>query len=295
MAAKRTLHFVFKIGNRKDTIQFYRQALGMKVLRHEEFEEGCKASCNGPYDGTWSKTMIGYGPEDDHFVCELTYNYGIGNYKHGNDYMGMTIVSDSAFEACKKELTCCLNKNECTVTSPCGYKFIIKSGDSQGGRDPVQKVSLGCSNLEKTLKYWMEVGGMKVFEQKDGIAVVGYEESQAKLEFVAVNEKIDHKTAYGRVAIACPRTELAGIQDSAKKSGHKILTELVSLDTPGKATVEVVILADPDGHEICFVGDEAFKQLSQVDESGDKLLDDAIAADKSDEWYAKRNKQKPGA
>ena len=28
--------------------------------------------------------------------------------------------------------------------------------------------------------------------------------------------------------------------------------------------VQVVILADPDGQEICFVGDEAFRELSQV-------------------------------
>ena len=27
---------------------------------------------------------------------------------------------------------------------------------------------------------------------------------------------------------------------------------------------QVVILADPDGQEICFVGDEAFRELSQV-------------------------------
>lgn len=27
----------------------------------------------GPYDGKWSKTMIGYGPEDKQFVLELTY------------------------------------------------------------------------------------------------------------------------------------------------------------------------------------------------------------------------------
>lgn len=30
-----------------------------------------------------------------------------------------------------------------------------------------------------------------------------------------------------------------------KEAGNKILTPLVSLDTPGKATVHVVILADP--------------------------------------------------
>ena len=30
--------------------------------------------------------MAGYGPEDDHFVVELTYNYGIKEYKLGNDF-----------------------------------------------------------------------------------------------------------------------------------------------------------------------------------------------------------------
>jgi hypothetical protein len=29
-----------------------------------------------------------------------------------------------------------------------------------------------------------------------------------------------------------------------------------------------------DGHEICFVGDEAFRELSKMDPEGSKLLDD---------------------
>ena len=29
-----------------------------------------------------------------------------------------------------------------------------------------------------------------------------------------------------------------------------------------------------DGHEICFVGDEAFRELSQVDPKADQLLDE---------------------
>lgn len=40
-----------------------------------------------PYDGKWSKTMVGFGPEDDHFVAELTYNYGVGEYRIGNDFL----------------------------------------------------------------------------------------------------------------------------------------------------------------------------------------------------------------
>jgi len=44
-----------------------------------------RAVCS-PYDGKWSKSMIGYGAEDKHFVLELTYNYGIGSYQLGNDF-----------------------------------------------------------------------------------------------------------------------------------------------------------------------------------------------------------------
>lgn len=96
--------------------------------------------------------------------------------------------------------------------------------------------------------------------------------------------------------------QLPAIEQSVKQAGQTILTPLVSLDTPGKATVEVVILADPvsqgqdktylpfpiavyvltinvfffahlkDGHEICFVGDEAFRELSQMDPSADDLI-----------------------
>ena len=38
-----------------------------------------------------------------------------------------------------------------------------------------------------------------------------------------------------------------------KEKGETILTPRVSLDTPGKATVEVVILADPVSTRIQFV------------------------------------------
>lgn len=71
------------------------------------------------------------------------------------------------------------------------------------------------------------------------------------------------------------------IDKKIEEAGEKILTPLISLDTPGKATVRVIILADPDGHEICFVDDESFRQLSQVDPGSDAQLDKYIKSDKS--------------
>ncbi|XP_054391314.2 glyoxalase domain-containing protein 4 isoform X4 [Pongo abelii] len=323
MAARRALHFVFKVGNRFQTARFYRDVLGMKVqagadrgwrarlgrtpepalaeggekwvLRHEEFEEGCKAACNGPYDGKWSKTMVGFGPEDDHFVAELTYNYGIGDYKLGNDFMGITLASSQAVSNARKlewPLTE-VAEGVFETEAPGGYKFYLQNR-SLPQSDPVLKVTLAVSDLQKSLNYWCNLLGMKIYEKDEEKqrALLGYADNQCKLELQGVKGAVDHAAAFGRIAFSCPQKELPDLEDLMKRENQKILTPLVSLDTPGKATVQVVILADPDGHEICFVGDEAFRELSKMDPEGSKLLDDAMAADKSDEWFAKHNKPK---
>ncbi|XP_067651347.1 glyoxalase domain-containing protein 4-like [Haliotis asinina] len=294
MSTRRALHFVFKVGNRTETAKFYRDVLGMKFLRHEEFEEGCKASCNGPYDGKWSKSMVGYGPEDNHFVVELTYNYGIGSYKVGNDFRGLTVSSAAILDrAQKNNYPISTEDGQTFLLAPDGYKFNIISEDVQG--DPVSKVSLASSNLQKSVDFWSNFAGMKVYSQTETTAVLGFGDKQCKLELVDIGGTVDHASAFGRVAFSCPREELPGIEKLMKDNNQTILTPLISLDTPGKATVEVVIVADPDGHEICFVGDEAFRELSHVDPQADDLLTEAVSKDKSDEWFARKGKKKASA
>ncbi|XP_025136699.1 glyoxalase domain-containing protein 4 isoform X1 [Bubalus bubalis] len=277
MASRRALHFVFKVGNRFETARFYRDVLGMKILRHEEFQDGCKAACNGPYDGKWSKTMVGYGPEDDHFVTELTYNYGIGSYQLGNDFLGITVASRQAVNNARK-LKWPLSEMRDGVfetKAPGGYTFYLQDC-SPPQSDPVLKVTLAVSDLQKSLNYWSNLLGMKIYEEdeREQRALLGYADNQCKLELRAIPGKVDHATGFGRIAFSCPQKELSDLEDLMKRENQKILTPLVSLDTPGKATVQVIILADPDGHEICFVGDEAFRELSKVDPEGNKLLDD---------------------
>lgn len=56
---------------------------------------------------------------------------------------------------------------------------------------------------------------------------------------------MNHAKAYGRIAFAVPKAEQEVIRKKIKDTNNKILTDLISLDTPGKATVRVIILADP--------------------------------------------------
>uniref|UniRef100_A0A2K5ICL9 Glyoxalase domain-containing protein n=1 Tax=Colobus angolensis palliatus TaxID=336983 RepID=A0A2K5ICL9_COLAP len=201
-------------------------------------------SFSKPYDGKWSKTMVGFGPEDDHFVAELTYNYGIGDYKLGNDFMGLTLASSQAVSNARKlewPLTE-VAEGVFETEAPGGYKFYLQN------RSLPQSGNYTRTSKSLCLK--------------------------CKLELQGVKGAVDHAAAFGRIAFSCPQKELPDLEDLMKRENQKILTPLVSLDTPGKATVQVVILADPDGHEICFVGDEAFRELSKVDPQGSKLLDD---------------------
>ncbi|XP_063907698.1 glyoxalase domain-containing protein 4 isoform X2 [Zophobas morio] len=274
----RALHYVFKIPDRKQTALFYREILGMKVLRHEEFADGCEAACNGPYANRWSKTMVGYGPESNHFVVELTYNYGVKSYELGNDFRGITIRSSEVLQRAKSKNWPILPGN--VLEAPGGYKFHII--DSPQPTDhPVEKVTLSSSNLSKSVDYWNGILGLTIYNKTDKSVLLGFKDNEAKLELENIDGPVERAKAYGRIAFACPFDQQPAISKTIEEHKQPILTPLISLDTPGKATVRVIILADPDGHEICFVDEEGFSQLSEVDPEGDKLLNRYIEKDKS--------------
>ncbi|GAX76121.1 hypothetical protein CEUSTIGMA_g3564.t1 [Chlamydomonas eustigma] len=284
----RNLHFVFKIADRKSTTTFLRN-LGMKDLRHEEFTEGCAAACNGPYSGHWSKTMVGYADEDSSFALELTYNYSVKKYDIGNDFNSITICKTDAFKAAKNMGGQLEGEKTCKVISPDGYKFVVTNMDVSGP-NPITEIALNVEDLDRSLLYWNGFLGLPIEASTEEHALLrcGVGQTALKLVHLPLGTKIYHGTGYGRIAFSCPGHQLQQLEADVMAAGYTVHTPYVSLDTPGKATVQVVILQDPDGHEICFVGDEGFKDLSKMDPLAASLLDEGILKDKSDEWEAKR-------
>ena len=289
--SRRALHWVFKIGHRQENINFFKNILGMKILRHEEFDQGCEATCNGPYDGKWSKTMIGYDHEDTHFVAELTYNYGIESYCRGNDLLGLHVESTTAFDNIKQGKYPVVKdgEDEIEVHSPDGYPFFVRKGDGQ-----LSRVSIAVSDMKTSMDFWINVLSLGIYGQhKADEITLAYDEEQCKLQLIQIGCPIVHNTAIGRIAFACPWDDQELIRNAVKSSGQgKVLTDLTELPTPGKATVRVLILTDPDGYEICFVGDEGFRMLSQFDPKAEDYLTKSLSEDKSDEWFASKGKSK---
>jgi len=268
----RMLHWVFKISNLKKAIHFFKDVLGMHVLRHEEFNSGCEANCNGTYSRPWSKTMIGYGNELDHFVLELTYNYGISNYERGDDFRHITIHGKDAILERAKSHGFEHNVEEGHTYLSCpvdGYRFRLVNKEN-APKDPVVDVSVNVSDLQRSEDYYVNILGMKRYgstttEGNNKKLLVGFNDELCKLELVERLDKsgqnINHLEAYGRIAIAI--NDIHTIYQKITSSGDKVLHHPIQLDTPGKATVEVVILLDRDDFEICFVGKEGFDSLSQ--------------------------------
>lgn len=224
--------------------------------------------------------MVGYGDESKYFVIELTYNYGVKSYNWGNEFGGVTIKSREVIESVKKNnYPFDVQEDGIVVRAPDGYKFFILNQEVTGDEDPICNIIYNVSNLDETVKYWNGILNMGIIKKEEKKALLSYNGGRFGILFSQVDEPIDRAEAFGRIAFAVPYETQPSIDALIKKNNQKILTDLVSLDTPGKATVRVIILADPTGHEICFVDDEAFSQLSEFDEKSEADLDKFIKKD----------------
>ena len=293
---RRTLHWVLKIGNLKKSINFYERVFEMKVIRHEEFNDGCDAKCNGEYDRPWSKTMIGYGSEKTNFALELTYNYGIKGYRRGNDlrFIGLNITKNGMKNA--KELG--YNIKQCDDTKlfydikgPDDVKYRCRICDKLP-KEPFWSISLNVQNVELTRKYYQQILNMQTVEfVKDKYLRIQSFGNQVPLEFYQLSNKdnLDHAKAQGRIAFTTSIDKGVYLWNDYlenKKIGN-IITKPVTLKTDGKADVDVVILSDPDQYEICFVNADGFNDLCTTKDG-----DDYIDWKKREEMGADKDKKK---
>ncbi|MDQ8023859.1 MAG: lactoylglutathione lyase [Moraxellaceae bacterium] len=85
----RVLHTMIRVGDLDRSIQFYTEVLGMHVLRHTDYP-----------DGKFTNVFVGYGPETEHAVIELTYNYGVEKYEMGTGFGHVALAVEDAYKAC---------------------------------------------------------------------------------------------------------------------------------------------------------------------------------------------------
>ena len=85
----RLLHTMLRVGNLEESLKFYTEVLGMKLLRQKDYP-----------DGKFTLAFVGYGDESDHTVLELTYNWGVEQYNLGDAYGHIAIGVDDIYATC---------------------------------------------------------------------------------------------------------------------------------------------------------------------------------------------------
>ena len=85
----RILHTMIRVNNLDESIVFYQNFFGMKVIRKQDYPKG-----------KFSLAFIGYGEEESSTVLELTYNWDTNKYIHGNAFGHIALEVDDAYKTC---------------------------------------------------------------------------------------------------------------------------------------------------------------------------------------------------
>ena len=86
----RILHAMLRVGNLENSIEFYSQVLGMRVLRRKDYPEG-----------KFTLAFVGYQNESDATAIELTHNWDTKEYDLGAGFGHIAIEVDDAYIACE--------------------------------------------------------------------------------------------------------------------------------------------------------------------------------------------------
>ena len=90
----RLLHTMLRVGNLQRSIEFYTKVLNMQLIRKSD---------NQAY--RYSVAFVGYGPEIEHCLIELTYNWDTDQYDHGNAFGHIAIACADVYATCA-EIKC---------------------------------------------------------------------------------------------------------------------------------------------------------------------------------------------
>jgi lactoylglutathione lyase len=85
----RLLHTMLRVKNLEDSLKFYTEVLGMKLLRQNDYP-----------DGKFTLAFVGYDTEDKTAVIELTYNWDRDGYTLGDAYGHIAVGVEDIYTAC---------------------------------------------------------------------------------------------------------------------------------------------------------------------------------------------------
>lgn len=85
----RLLHTMLRVGDLERSLAFYTEVLKMSLLRRKDYPSG-----------RFTLAFVGYGPESDQTVLELTHNWDTSSYDIGSGYGHIALGVDDIVGVC---------------------------------------------------------------------------------------------------------------------------------------------------------------------------------------------------
>ena len=83
------LHTMIRVNDLEESLRFYCDVLGMKLLRRKDYPSG-----------KFTLAFVGYGDENTNTVVELTYNWDTHTYNVGNGFGHLALGVDDIYQTC---------------------------------------------------------------------------------------------------------------------------------------------------------------------------------------------------
>ncbi|PON82593.1 Glyoxalase I [Trema orientale] len=271
------LYVAYHVGHLDRTINFYTEAIGMKLLSRKDVPEE-----------KHSYAFLGFGPEANQFVIKLKFDYGVNNscdiIRTGFGHLGLETpdvhkmvenIRGKGGDIVKEPTLFEMDGSDYSgaiVKDPDGCTFELIQSDSISGSSPspappLNHVMLFVADLDRSIQFYEKALGMKLLKKIIGnseheatVATIGYEDEKStiiELNHMCAGPQYTNENSNAQVAI--------GTNDVCKSA---LAVNLVTQELGGKITrppgplpvtkTNVATFIDPDGWEIVLIDNGDF-------------------------------------
>ncbi len=84
------LHTMIRVNDLEESLNFYCNIMGMKLLRKQDYP-----------GGKFTLAFVGYGDEKNNAVVELTHNWDTNQYELGNAFGHLAVGVEDIYKVCE--------------------------------------------------------------------------------------------------------------------------------------------------------------------------------------------------
>ncbi|XP_040990452.1 lactoylglutathione lyase GLX1-like isoform X1 [Juglans microcarpa x Juglans regia] len=268
----RFLHADIRVGDLNRTIKFYTESLGMKLLSQKYFPKQ-----------KYSKAVVGFGPQDTHFVLEFTCIHGVEKYEIGTAFGHIGIATQDIYAMVENIRA----KGGVITREPAGLSTIYAFGLDPDGYsyeliqspptpEPISQIMLHVADLDRAIKFYEKALGMNLLQKYDSqqeqftLGMVGYGSNLTRTTVLELkyNYNVTEYTrgnGYAEVAIGTDNVykSAAAVKLVTKELGGQIILP------PGpipQINTKITSFVDPEGFKTDLVDNKDYLKEVQKKE-----------------------------